>query len=74
MKHLLFALFSCLATIGFAQEGGFGRVLQGHLEASNVEVVQEMVDMIAALRAYEVNSKAIQSAEEMSQLTNALLR
>jgi flagellar basal body rod protein FlgG len=33
-----------------------------------------MVDMIAALRAYEVNSKAIKSAEEMSQMTNALLR
>jgi flagellar basal-body rod protein FlgG len=61
-------------TIGFPQEDGFGRVLQGYLEASNVEVVQEMVDMIAALRAYEVNSKAVKSAEEMSQMTNALLR
>jgi flagellar basal-body rod protein FlgG len=61
-------------TIGYPQEEGFGRVLQGHLEASNVEVVQEMVDMIAALRAYEVNSKAVKSAEEMSQMTNSLLR
>jgi flagellar basal-body rod protein FlgG len=62
------------AMIGFAQEDGFGRLMQGALEASNVEVVQEMVDMIAALRAYEVNSKAVQSSEEMSQMTNALLR
>ena len=61
-------------TFGFPQEDGFGRIIQGHLEASNVEVVQEMVDMIAALRAYEVNSKAVKSAEEMSQMTNALLR
>jgi flagellar basal-body rod protein FlgG len=61
-------------TIGYPQEDGFGRLIQGHLESSNVEVVQEMVDMIAALRAYEVNSKAIKSAEEMSQMTNALLR
>jgi len=60
--------------VGFAQEDGFGRIIQGSLEASNVEVVQEMVDMIAALRAYEVNSKAVQSGEEMSQMTNALLR
>jgi flagellar basal-body rod protein FlgG len=61
-------------TIGFPQEDGFGRLLQGSLEASNVEVVQEMVDMIAALRAYEVNSKAVKAGEEMSQMTNALLR
>jgi flagellar basal-body rod protein FlgG len=59
---------------GFPQEDGFGRVLQGSLEASNVEVVQEMVDMIAALRAYEVNSKAVKAGEEMAQITNALMR
>ena len=61
-------------TRGFPQEDGFGRLMQGSLEASNVEVVQEMVDMIAALRAYEVNSKAVKAGEEMSQMTNALLR
>jgi flagellar basal-body rod protein FlgG len=59
---------------GFPQEDGYGRLIQGGLESSNVEVVQEMVDMIAALRAYEVNSKAVQSAEQMSEMTNALLR
>lgn len=60
-------------SLGFPQEDGFGRLLQGNLEASNVEVVQEMVDMIAALRAYEVNSKAVKAGEDMSQMTNALL-
>ena len=59
---------------GFAQDEGFGRILQGGLESSNVEIVQEMVDMITAMRAYEINSKAVQSAEEMSEIANALVR
>lgn len=60
---------------GMPQEDGFGAVVQGSLEASNVEIVQEMVDMIAAQRAYEVNSKAIKTAEEMIQtVTNELIR
>lgn len=53
--------------IGLPLDTGYGRVLQGMLETSNVEIVQEMVDMITAQRAYEVNSKAIQTAEEMIQ-------
>jgi flagellar basal-body rod protein FlgG len=61
-------------TLGFPQEDGFGRLLQGTLEGSNVEIVQEMVDMITALRAYEINSKAIQSAEQMADIANSLLR
>lgn len=59
---------------GFAHDSGFGRILQGGLEASNVEIVQEMVDMITAMRAYEVNSKAVQSAEEMAEIANQLVR
>jgi flagellar basal-body rod protein FlgG len=51
--------------VGLPHEFGFGQLVQGYLETSNVEIVQEMVDMIAAQRAYEVNSKAIQTAEEM---------
>jgi flagellar basal-body rod protein FlgG len=62
------------ANVGFPQEDGLGRLTQGYLEASNVEIVQEMVDMIAALRAYEVNSKAVQAGEEMSEMTNNLMR
>ena len=41
------------ATTGYPQDDGFGRLVQGQLEGSNVEIVQEMVDMISAQRAYE---------------------
>ena len=59
---------------GYAQENGFGRIIQGSLEASNVEIVQEMVEMITAMRAYEINSKAVQSAEQMAETANNLIR
>lgn len=62
------------AITGFAQDEGFGRILKGHLESSNVEIVQEMVDMISAMRAYELNSKAIKNADEMMQVANGLVR
>jgi flagellar basal-body rod protein FlgG len=60
--------------VGFPQEEAFGRVVQGSLESSNVQIVQEMVDMITALRAYEINSKAVQSSEEMAEIANSLIR
>jgi flagellar basal-body rod protein FlgG len=41
---------------------------------SNVSVVDEMVNMIEAQRAYEINSKAVQSADEMMQMANNLRR
>ena len=44
---------------------GFGKLVQGALESSNVSVVKELVDMIETQRAYEVNSKAISSVDEM---------
>tara|TARA_B100000989_G_scaffold293313_1_gene270518 strand:- start:5866 stop:6654 length:789 start_codon:yes stop_codon:yes gene_type:complete len=44
---------------------GFGKLIQGSLESSNVNVIQELVDMIETQRAYEVNSKAITSVDEM---------
>jgi len=47
---------------------------QGFIEGSNVEVVQEMVNLIVAQRAYEVNSKAIQASDEMLTLANQLKR
>jgi flagellar basal-body rod protein FlgG len=53
---------------------GLGRIDQGHLENSNVSVVDEMVNMILAQRAYEINSKVIQASDEMSQTTNNLKR
>jgi flagellar basal-body rod protein FlgG len=59
---------------GTPQQEGFGRLVQGALEASNVEIVQEMTDMIAAQRAYEINAKAIKAGEDMMQVTNEILR
>ena len=46
-------------------ENGFGSLVQGALESSNVNVVQELVDMIETQRAYEVNSKAISGVDDM---------
>ena len=62
------------AVVGYPSEDGMGRLLQGHLEGSNVEIVQEMVDMITAMRAYEINSKAIKNAEEMMSIANGMVR
>jgi len=59
---------------GTPGENGYGTVQQGYLEMSNVKVVQEMVNMIVAQRAYEVNSKSVQSADEMMQESNNLRR
>ena len=60
--------------VGFAQDEGFGRLIQGALESSNVEMVQEMTDMIAAQRAYEINARAIRTAEDMMMATNDIIR
>ncbi|MBI2797104.1 MAG: flagellar basal-body rod protein FlgG [Gemmatimonadetes bacterium] len=62
------------AVSGFPDDGGMGRLQQGSLEGSNVELVQEMVDMISALRAYEINSKAVKNSEQMAEMTNSLVR
>ncbi len=51
-----------------------GTIQQGFLELSNVSVVEEMVNLIAAQRAYEVNSKTVQTADEMLQISNNLKR
>jgi flagellar basal-body rod protein FlgG len=53
---------------------GIGSILSKYLEMSNVKVVEEMVNMIVAQRAYEVNSKAIQTADEMLNIANNLRR
>ena len=52
----------------------FGSLLQGFLEMSNVDVVEEMINMIMAQRAYEIGSKAIQTGDEMLQMANNLKR
>ncbi len=62
------------AITGTAGEDGFGTLAQGFLEMSNVSVVEEMVNLITAQRAYEINSKSIQAADEMMQIANSLKR
>ncbi|MEI8040411.1 MAG: flagellar basal-body rod protein FlgG [Verrucomicrobiota bacterium] len=60
--------------LGAPGANGFGELSQGSLELSNVKVVEEMVNLILAQRAYEVNSKAVQAADEMLQAGNNLKR
>jgi flagellar basal-body rod protein FlgG len=60
--------------LGSPGTNGFGELQQGFLEMSNVKVVEEMVNMIVAQRAYEVNSRAVQAADEMMQQANNLRR
>ena len=62
------------AELGNPGENGFGTIVQGFLEMSNVNVVQEMVNMIIAQRAYEINSKAIQTSDQMLEQMNQLKR
>ncbi len=60
--------------IDIPTQSGMGQLDQGYLEMSNVKVVDEMVNMIIAQRAYEMNSKAIQTAEDMAAIANNLKR
>lgn len=53
---------------------GMGTVSQGYLEMSNVDVVEEMVNMITSQRAYEISSKAIKAADEMLQMADNIIR
>lgn len=53
---------------------GMGTVNQGFTEMSNVNIVEEMVNMIVSQRAYEINSKAVQASDEMLQVANNLRR
>jgi flagellar basal-body rod protein FlgG len=53
---------------------GMGTIAQGFLEMSNVDVVEEMVNMISSQRAYEIASKAIRAADEMMQMANNIKR
>jgi len=54
-------------TVGAANANGLGSLMQGFVETSNVNVVQELVTMIQTQRAYEMNSKAIQTSDQMLQ-------
>jgi len=58
--------------VGTPSKDGFGSVNQGYLESSNVDIVQEMIAMIAAQRAYEINSKTVQTVQDMMTMANNL--
>lgn len=60
--------------LGAPNEQGLGQILQGSLERSNVQVVEEMVALIVAQRAFELNSKAVQTADEMLSIVNNMRR
>jgi flagellar basal-body rod protein FlgG len=59
---------------GSPGEQGFGTTMQYYVEGSNVNIVQEMVNLITAQRAYEINSKSIQTSDEMLQNVNQMKR
>ncbi len=60
------------AVQGTPNENGFGSILGGYVETSNVDAITEMVNMIAAQRSYEFNSRSIQASDEMLQTVNSL--
>ena len=60
------------ATTGNSGSVGFGSILQGFLETSNVNAVEEISNLISAQRAYEMNSKVIQTSDEMMGTLSAL--
>lgn len=62
------------AVAGVPGADGYGRLVQGFLEGSNVEVVNEMVNLLTAQRVYEMNAKALQASDEMAGLVNNLRR
>ncbi len=59
--------------IGTPGDDGFGTLLQTFLEGSNVNIVEELASMITTQRAYEINSKTVQTSDEMMQTTNNLI-
>ena len=79
LKSIGHSMFTATPASGTAITGtpgslGLGAITQGFLEMSNVSVVEEMVNLIAGQRAYEVSSKAIQAADEMLQMANNVKR
>lgn len=61
-------------TTGTPGDVGYGTINQGYLEASNVDAIKEITEMISAQRAYEMNSKVIQAADEMSSTVTKGIR
>jgi flagellar basal-body rod protein FlgG len=60
--------------LGTPASDGFGELNQGFLESANVDIVEEMISMISAQRAYEINSKTVKTVEDMLSIANNLKR
>ncbi|KPL25247.1 MAG: flagellar basal-body rod protein FlgG [Phycisphaerae bacterium SM1_79] len=67
-------LASGTPTTGTAGEAGFGTIQSGFLEKSNVQMVTELVNLITAQRAYEINSRAIKVGDDMLRTANEIVR
>lgn len=63
---------SGLPVQGVPGQNGLGEIAQGQVESSNVNIVDEMINMITAQRAYETNSKVVQASDQMLQQVNQL--
>lgn len=61
-------------TVGVPGDEGFGTIRQGYLEASNVDPIKEITDLISAQRGYEMNSKVIQAADDMASTVSKNIR
>lgn len=59
---------------GIPGEAGLGTVAQGYLESSNVKLAEEMINLVLAQRAYELNAKVIQASDDMLAISNNLRR
>jgi flagellar basal-body rod protein FlgG len=55
-------------------EAGLGKLRQGHLESSNVQLADELVTLMLAQRAFELNARVVQAADQMMAITNSLYR
>jgi flagellar basal-body rod protein FlgG len=60
-------------TTGTPGDSGFGTIQSGFLEKSNVQMVTELVNLITAQRAYEINSRAIKAGDDMLQTANSIV-
>lgn len=61
-------------TTGLPGESGLGTIAQGYLESSNVKLAEEMIALVLAQRAYELNAKVIQASDDMLAISNNLRR
>ncbi|MBP1853118.1 flagellar basal-body rod protein FlgG [Rhizobium halophytocola] len=62
------------AIVAAPEDPGFGYLKQNYLESSNVDSIREITDMISAQRAYEMNSKVIETADQMAQIVSKNLK